>query len=104
MLDYVAAHEVAHIAELNHSPRVLGGGGAAGADYAGPRDWLRRERRQPPPDRLRHAGGLTGRAPPAMGPMNERERQSETTLPAHERVYRVLRSRVMHGQIAPGVR
>jgi len=34
--------------------------------------------------------------------MNEHERQSETTLPAHERVYRVLRARVMHGQIAPG--
>lgn len=35
--------------------------------------------------------------------MIERERQSETTVPAHERVYRTLRSRVMHGQIAPGV-
>lgn len=35
--------------------------------------------------------------------MTDRERQGETTLPAHERVYRVLRSRVMHGQIAPGV-
>lgn len=35
--------------------------------------------------------------------MNERERlSSETTLTAHERVYRALRSRVMHGQIAPG--
>ncbi|MFT3974734.1 MAG: GntR family transcriptional regulator [Amaricoccus sp.] len=35
--------------------------------------------------------------------MNERERQSDILLPAHERVYRTLRARVMHGQIAPGV-
>lgn len=34
--------------------------------------------------------------------MKDRERQSETVLPAHERVYRTLRARVMHGQVAPG--
>ncbi len=30
------------------------------------------------------------------------ERGTETSLPAHERVYRALRARVMHGLIAPG--
>lgn len=30
-------------------------------------------------------------------------RKDETTLPAHEWVYRTLRARVMHGQVAPGV-
>lgn len=34
--------------------------------------------------------------------MKDRERQSETVLPAHERIYRTLRARVMHGQVAPG--
>ena len=34
--------------------------------------------------------------------MIERERLSESLLPAHERVYRTLRARVMHGQVAPG--
>ncbi|WP_300059025.1 M48 family metallopeptidase [uncultured Roseobacter sp.] len=41
VLDYVAAHEVAHLAEMNHSgafwtevTRIYG-------DYAGPRNWLR---------------------------------------------------------------
>lgn len=34
--------------------------------------------------------------------MNERDRLSESLLPAHERVYRTLRARVMHGQVAPG--
>ncbi|MSU89594.1 DUF45 domain-containing protein [Rhodobacteraceae bacterium 2CG4] len=41
VLDYVAAHEVAHLAEMNHSPaywRVLEG---LMPQYAGPRDWLR---------------------------------------------------------------
>lgn len=35
--------------------------------------------------------------------MIERDRSSDTSIPAHERVYRVLRARVMHGAIAPGV-
>ena len=34
--------------------------------------------------------------------MIERERLSESLLPAHERVYRTLRARIMHGQMAPG--
>jgi DNA-binding GntR family transcriptional regulator len=34
--------------------------------------------------------------------MLERERLSETGLPAHERLYRSLRGRIMHGLIAPG--
>jgi predicted metal-dependent hydrolase len=45
VLDYVAAHEVAHLAEMNHSAGLLGGGGAALPGYAAPRRWLRRERR-----------------------------------------------------------
>jgi len=32
----------------------------------------------------------------------ERERLSEASLPAHERVYRTLRARVMHGLLPPG--
>jgi tetratricopeptide (TPR) repeat protein len=35
--------------------------------------------------------------------MIDRERPSESTPPAHERVYRSLRARIMHGQVAPGV-
>ena len=41
VLDYVAAHEVAHLAELNHSPaywRVVDG---ICPGYRGPRRWLR---------------------------------------------------------------
>lgn len=34
--------------------------------------------------------------------MAEQERLSEATIPAHERVYRTLRSRVMHGALPPG--
>jgi len=34
--------------------------------------------------------------------MIERERLSESAVPAHERVYRSLRTRIMHGLIAPG--
>ena len=34
--------------------------------------------------------------------MIERERLVDSLLPAHERVYRTLRARVMHGQVAPG--
>jgi DNA-binding GntR family transcriptional regulator len=34
--------------------------------------------------------------------MVERERPFESTIPAHERVYRTLRARVMHGMLAPG--
>ena len=31
-----------------------------------------------------------------------KERPSEPTIPAHERVYRTLRARVMHGEMEPG--
>lgn len=34
--------------------------------------------------------------------MSERERQIDGGVPAHERVYRVLRTRIMHGLIEPG--
>lgn len=34
--------------------------------------------------------------------MVDRERSFENTIPAHERVYRTLRARVMHGTLAPG--
>lgn len=42
VLDYVAAHEVAHLAEMNHSPRFWATLAGLMPDYAGPRDWLRR--------------------------------------------------------------
>lgn len=41
VLDYVAAHEVAHIAELNHSPAFWSVVGRLMPDYAAPRAWLR---------------------------------------------------------------
>jgi predicted metal-dependent hydrolase len=42
VLDYVVAHEVAHLAELNHSPRFWAVVRRLLPDYDGPRDWLRR--------------------------------------------------------------
>ena len=42
VLDYVAAHEVAHLAEMNHSPRFWATLAGLTPEYAAPRDWLRR--------------------------------------------------------------
>jgi predicted metal-dependent hydrolase len=42
VLDYVAAHEVAHIAELNHSAAFWAVVGRLMPGYDAPRDWLRR--------------------------------------------------------------
>jgi predicted metal-dependent hydrolase len=41
VLDYVAAHEVAHIVELNHAPAFWAVVARLLPDYAGPREWLR---------------------------------------------------------------
>lgn len=43
VLDYVAAHEVAHLAELNHSPAFWDHVRAIYGDYAAARRWLRQE-------------------------------------------------------------
>lgn len=43
VLTYVAAHEVAHLAEMNHSDRFWAQVWALYGDYAAPRAWLRRE-------------------------------------------------------------
>jgi len=43
VLDYVAAHEVAHLAEMNHSPAFWSIVAELRPDYAVRRDWLRRE-------------------------------------------------------------
>ena len=43
VLDYVAAHEVAHLAHMDHSPRFWAQVAALMPDYAPRRDWLRRE-------------------------------------------------------------
>lgn len=43
VLDYVVAHEVAHLAELNHSARFWAVVARLYPDYTAPRDWLRRE-------------------------------------------------------------
>ena len=41
VLDYVAAHEVAHLAEMNHSPAFWAVVGRIFPDYGEPRQWLR---------------------------------------------------------------
>lgn len=43
VLDYVAAHEVAHLAEMNHSPAFWAGVERIYGDYKEPRTWLRKE-------------------------------------------------------------
>jgi predicted metal-dependent hydrolase len=43
VLDYVAAHEVAHLAEMNHSEAFWAQVTRIYGDYAAPRAWLRRE-------------------------------------------------------------
>ncbi len=43
VLDYVAAHEVAHLAEMNHSPRFWAEVERIYGDFSHPRAWLRRE-------------------------------------------------------------
>jgi predicted metal-dependent hydrolase len=41
VLDYVAAHEVAHLAQMNHSPAFWAEVTRIYGDYAAPRQWLR---------------------------------------------------------------
>jgi predicted metal-dependent hydrolase len=43
VLDYVAAHEVAHLAQMNHSPAFWAEVARLMPDYESPRAWLRRE-------------------------------------------------------------
>ncbi|MCL4188438.1 MAG: M48 family metallopeptidase [Rhodobacteraceae bacterium] len=43
VLDYVAAHEVAHLVEMNHGPRFWALVAGLVPDHARRRDWLRRE-------------------------------------------------------------
>ncbi|HRO11442.1 M48 family metallopeptidase [Amaricoccus sp.] len=42
VLDYVVAHEVAHLVELNHSPRFWAVVARLYPEYEAPREWLRR--------------------------------------------------------------
>ena len=42
VLDYVVAHEVAHLAEMNHSPRFWAVVKRLLPEHAAARDWLRR--------------------------------------------------------------
>jgi predicted metal-dependent hydrolase len=44
VIDYVAAHEVAHLAEMNHGPRFWCLVESLSPDSAAPRAWLRRHR------------------------------------------------------------
>ena len=44
VIDYVVAHEVAHLAEMNHGPRFWWMVGGLVPDHAAPRAWLRRHR------------------------------------------------------------
>jgi hypothetical protein len=43
VLDYVAAHEVAHLAQMNHSPAFWAVVAALMPDYQTPRRWLKAE-------------------------------------------------------------
>ena len=43
VLDYVAAHEVAHLAEMNHSAAYWAGVQRIFGDYKPPRQWLKKE-------------------------------------------------------------
>ena len=43
VLDYVAAHEVAHLAQMNHSPAFWNEVTRIYGDYSAPRAWLRRQ-------------------------------------------------------------
>ena len=43
VLDYVAAHEVAHLAQMNHSPAFWAVVARLHPDYATHRAWLKRE-------------------------------------------------------------
>ena len=44
VIDYVVAHEVAHLAEMNHGPRFWRLVADLVGDHAGPRGWLKRHR------------------------------------------------------------
>jgi predicted metal-dependent hydrolase len=44
VLDYVVAHEVAHLAEMNHGPRFWRLVQSLTPDHDGPRAWLNRHR------------------------------------------------------------
>jgi predicted metal-dependent hydrolase len=44
VVDYVVAHEVAHLVEMNHSPRFWRVVASLVPDSAGPRGWLKRHR------------------------------------------------------------
>ena len=44
VVDYVVAHEVAHLAEMNHGPRFWRLVADLVGDHAGPRGWLKRHR------------------------------------------------------------
>jgi len=46
VIDYVVAHEVAHLVEMNHSPRFWRLVATLTPDTAGPRAWLRRHRQR----------------------------------------------------------
>ena len=44
VVDYVVAHEIAHLVEMNHGPRFWRLVGELAPGYAGPRAWLKRHR------------------------------------------------------------
>ena len=46
VLDYVVAHEVAHLREMNHSPRFWAHVKSLVADIDTPQDWLKRHGRE----------------------------------------------------------
>jgi hypothetical protein len=97
ILDYVAAHEVAHLVEMNHGPAFW-----TLCHRLCPHD------RHPSPLAQGPRRGVSRLALRAARmrrpePMLTNPRPTDTgAAVAHDRVYRALRTRIMHGEVGPG--